>query len=259
MADPPIAAATSLCWICNQNAADSGEHKTKRSDLLAVLGKPPHGQPFYYHDLEMRNRPVQGLNAQILKSPVRICAHCNNTRTQPHDRAWERMSDQLRARRLKVGQWVRANKIFPRNTRHHMTNVQLFFLKLFGCMLAEAKANGYDVPIDLAPFSQAIMSGRPHPEVHLQFGRCDGTIGRSNLHCWRTDQGSVFGGWLYELNTIAVSVLFAEADRWEHRADLWHPKSHTSSKRIQIADFMYARRAAKDDAPADVEAQRVIP
>lgn len=100
------------------------------------------------------------------------------------------------------------------------------------------------MPIDIAPFSQAIMSGRPHREVHLQFGKCDGTVGRSNLHCWKTEHGSVLAGWLYELDTIGISVLFAQADRWEHRPDLWHPRSHTSSKRFQIADFMYAHRGA---------------
>jgi hypothetical protein len=124
-----------------------------------------------------------------------------------------------------------------------MTNVHLFFLKLFGCMLCEAKANGHELPIDIAPFRQAIISGCPHPEVHLQFGKCDGTVGRSNLHCWTTRHGSVLAGWLYELDTIAISVLFAQAKRREHRTNLWHPKSHTSSKRFQIADFMYARRA----------------
>jgi hypothetical protein len=34
-----------------------------------------------------------------------------------------------------------------------MTNVHLFFLKLFGFMLAEAKANGHDVPVDIEPLS----------------------------------------------------------------------------------------------------------
>jgi hypothetical protein len=154
------------------------------------------------------------------------------------------MSDRLRGRRLKVGEWVRANRMFPYDTRREMKGVHLFFLKLFGCMLSEVKANGHEVPIDIVPFSQAIMSGRAHPEVHLQFGRCDGTVGRSNLHCWTTQHGSVLAGWLYELDTIAVSVLFAQAERWEHRTDLWHPNSHTGSKRFQIADFMYARRAA---------------
>jgi hypothetical protein len=46
-----------------------------------------------------------------------------------------------------------------------MINVQLYFLKLFGCMLCEAKANGHDVPTDVAPFSEALMTGRPHREL----------------------------------------------------------------------------------------------
>jgi hypothetical protein len=235
-----------LCWICNRNEANSGEHKTKRSDLAAVLGAPTQDQPFYFHDLERRNKPVKSLDAKILKAPIRICELCNTTRTQPHDRAWERMSGKLRDRRLVIGQWVRCNRIFHYNTRHEMTNVHLYFLKLFGCMLCEAKANGHEVPIDIGPFSQAIMTGQPHAEVHLQFGRCDGAVGRSNLHCWTTEHGSVLAGWLYELDTIAISVLFAEAGRWGHRADLWHPRSQTSSKRFQVADFMYARRVAEE-------------
>jgi len=248
--------AKPLCWICNSNPANSGEHKTKRSDLLAVLGKPTQGVPFYYHDLDQANRPVQGLNAQILKSPVRICAECNGTRTQPHDRAWERMSDRMRAQKLRVGEWVRANRVFPYDTRKEMKNVHLFFLKLFGCMICEAKANGYEVPIDVGPFSQAIMLGNAHPEVHLQFGRHDGTIGRSNMHVWTTQpHGSVLAAWLYELDTVAVSVLFIQANRFEHRPDLWHPNSLTSTKRFQIADFMYGRRIAANDSSAETPAK----
>ena len=101
------------------------------------------------------------------------------------------MSDELRRRDLAIGRWVRANGIFRYDTRLQMINVHLFFLKLFGCMLCEFKANGYDVPIDIALFSQAIMTSRPHPEVHLQFGKCDGTVGRSNLECFESDQGGV--------------------------------------------------------------------
>jgi hypothetical protein len=56
----------------------------------------------------------------------------------------------------------------------------------------------------------------------------------------------VLAGWLYELDSVAVSVLFAQAGRWEHRADLWHPQSRANSKRFQIADFMYTRRVAAE-------------
>jgi hypothetical protein len=237
--------AAPFCWICNLNEANSGEHKTKRSDLLAVLGKPTQEEPFYYHDLHKANRPVGSLKAEILKSPVRICHYCNTTRTQPHDRAWERMSDWLRNRQqpLKVGGFVRGNRIFYCHTRKEMTNVHLFFLKLFGCMLCEAEANGHKLPIDIAPFSKAIMSSRPHPEVFLQFGKCDGAIGRSNLHGYRTEKGSVLAGWLYELDTIAVSVLFAQAGRWEPVPGVWKPGG---SNRITIADFQYKKRMAND-------------
>jgi hypothetical protein len=236
--------ANTICWICNRNEANSGEHKTKRSDLLAVLGAPTQTSPFYYSDLELLNRPVGSLDAKILKSPVRICADCNTARTQRHDFAWERVSDWLRRRhpRLKVGDRVRGNRIFRHHTCREMTNVHLFFLKLFGCMICEAKANGHEVPIDIVPFSNAIMSGRPHSEVYLQFGKCDGVIGRTDLHCWKTDRGSVLAGWLYELDTIAVSVMFAQAGRWTPSADNWHPLS--GSNRFRVVDFQYGKRAA---------------
>jgi hypothetical protein len=241
-----------MCWICNRNEANSGEHKTKRSDLLAVLGEPTQEAPFYYHDLHKANRPVKSLDAKILKSPVRICADCNTTRTQPHDRAWERMSDWLRKRQppLKVGDLVRSNRVFPYNTRKEMTNVHLFFLKLFGCMLSEAEANGNKVPIDIAPLSKAIMSSHPHSEVYLQFGKCDGTIGRKNLHCWTTQHGSVLAGWLYELDTIAVSVLFAQAWKWEPRS-VWHP---IGSNGIRTADFQYKKQVSTDGVPNEAAA-----
>lgn len=245
-------AAAPLCWICKTNKADSGEHKTKRSDLLAVLGKPSQQEPLFYHDLHKHNQPIGSLDAKILKNPIRICSHCNNARTQPHDFAWEAMSDRLRSRRLKVGEWVRCERIFPYSTKRRMIDVHLFFLKLTGCMIAEAVANGKDVPIPLDPFASAIMSGRPHREIHLQFGRHDGSIGRSNLHVWMSDPpGSVFGGWLYQLDTIAVSVIYAQSGKFEHRRDVWHPHSWTSCKRFQVADFMYGKcdKAELSDDP----------
>lgn len=248
-----------LCWICNANVANSGEHKTKRSDLLAVLGKPSQEKPFYYHDLEFPNRPVKSLDAKMLKSPIRICGECNSDRTQPHDLAWEQMSDWLRNRhpRLKVGAFVRGNKIFRHHTRKQMINVQLYFVKLFGCMLCEAEANGKKLPVDIAPFSKAILSGCAHREVYLQIGKCDGAIGRSNLHCWVTEQGSVFVAWLYELDTIAVSVLFKQRDRWGPSPDEWHPIN--GSNRFRIADFQYRKRFSNEAFLAEALDQAARP
>jgi hypothetical protein len=140
-----------------------------------------------------------------------------------------------------------------------MIAVHLYFLKLFGCMIAEAKANGHEVPIDLDAFSRAIMSGRPHLEIRLQFGRNDGAIGRSDLHCYRTDPGgAVFGGWLYQLDTIAVSVLYVQAGRFEERRDIWHPHSRTSAKRLLVADFMYRKRGQPPGAEGDEQVPMAV-
>ena len=89
-----------------------------------------------------------------------------------------------------------------------MINVHLYFLKLFGCMLVEA---GDKPLIDIAPLSDAIMNGMPHREVYLQLGRCDGEIGRSNLHCILTEHGHVMAFLLYQLDKIAISVMFAQS------------------------------------------------
>jgi hypothetical protein len=77
------AATEPLCWICEKNKADSGEHKTKRSDLLAVLGKPSQGEPFFYHDLHKRNRPVGSLERRYSS---RRCASAPTATTPARNR-----------------------------------------------------------------------------------------------------------------------------------------------------------------------------
>jgi hypothetical protein len=52
------------------------------------------------------------------------------------------------------------------------------------------------------------------------------------------------------LDTIAVGVIYAQAGRFQHRRDLWHPHSWTSRKRFQIADFMYRKRDEAELAEA---------
>ena len=73
------------CWICNNAPADSGEHKSKKSDLKAVFGEASPQRPLYLNDSKARNHKVQSLDADRLKWTSVICGYCNSTRTQPHD------------------------------------------------------------------------------------------------------------------------------------------------------------------------------
>jgi hypothetical protein len=226
-----------ICWICRENQADTGEHKTKRSDLKALLGS--HGGPFYYHDPNRANQIVQSISSRLLKSAVPICANCNNARTQPHDLAWEWMSGWLRTHSppLRVGNLVRANRIFHHDTRKQMLNVHLYFVKLFGSMICEGLQKGNKIPIDVAPFADAIMKNKPHPEVFLQFGIGSGTIGRSNLDCWiRSDGKSVIALWTYWIGSVAVNILYMQqGERWENLDLAWNP-SRRPRKRLKIID-----------------------
>src|SRR5262249_26228062 len=157
-----------VCWICRTNPATTREHLIKHSDLKALLRKDGKGK-WYWSDEKRVGKEVQSLNSTILKSPIKICEHCNSARTQPHDLAWAEMSQWLRANPLRKGQVIRPNRIFPYDTRRKMLNVHLYFLKLFGGMIGEGakkEAEGAEkIPIDIAPFADAIMQGRAHNEV----------------------------------------------------------------------------------------------
>jgi hypothetical protein len=227
------------CWICG-GGATTGEHKIKRSDMRSVLRPPTQADPLYFHDHKTENRWIGSLDAKILKSPGRICACCNNTRTQPHDRAWERMSAWLRTRTPAIapGAIVRGNRIFPYDTAGQTLNVHLFFLKQFGCLIVEG-----GISIDPAGFANAILKNRAHPHVYLKFGcapSLDGNaiVGRSDVKtATRSIDGScAFATWLYHVGDLAVNVMFAaDGEQREGLVGAWHPRFGTN--RLVIADF----------------------
>lgn len=222
------------CWICGDDAT-TREHRTKRSDLRDVFGTPLQAKPLYLHNAKTKNRPIRSLKAKVLKSPSLICANCNNTRTQPHDRAWEQMSESLRTRirANALGAVVRANKIFRYDTTREMRNVHLYFVKLFGCHILEA-----EIPIDVVTFSNAILNEKACPYVYLKFGRSPSMTGMSDIEAeMRASDGScAFATWFYLLEGLAVNVMFAaDGEKRDGLIDAWHPRGGTN--KLIVADF----------------------
>lgn len=224
------------CWICG-SPATTGEHKTKQSDLQAVFGMPSQAQPLYYHDKSIRNRPIGSYKGDFLKSPSRLCAPCNNQKTQPHDRAWARLSGRLRIRTppLRAGEIVRADRVYPLDARRDMRNVHLFFTKLTGCHLVEA-----GLKFDQAALAQSILTDKTNPYIHLKVGlsREGLPVGMSDLHAATlvTDNSLAFAVWIYSLGDLVVHVMYSIAN--EERDGLigaWHPRFGTN--RLVIADF----------------------
>ena len=224
------------CWICRVNDANAGEHMIKQSDLREIFGKPRRDQRFFFRDQEKPNREVQSLGSKMLHSPILICAHCNGTRTQPHDRAWEQMSHWLRNCQppIRVGDFGRGNRIFRHDTKRQMRNVHLYFLKQLGGLVLESKGI---IPIDVTPIADSIMTNRAHSEVYLQFGKGDGAVGRA-VECLRLETGHVLACLFYRAGILTVNVIFAQTGgNWDALSTAWH--SRRGSNRFIIADFRW--------------------
>lgn len=221
------------CWICG-DPATTGEHRTKKSDLKAVLGRSSQADPLFLSNDRRRNQRIGSLDANRLKSGGRLCATCNNARTQPHDRAWERTSDLLRARLHEMPQSrsVRVSRLVPYSTRRTLLDVHLYFVKLFGCHIRENS-----IPLDLTTFAAAILNGRAHPKVYLRFchretGGLPTSVGMTDI--W-TDQGApcAFATWFYEIDNLAINVMFAEpGEQREGLVGAWHPRLGTTKVQV---------------------------
>jgi len=230
------------CWICGAEEAATREHLAKASDLKALFGKPSQRHPLYFHASDRpgmprrRNIRVGSLKSDTLKFAHRICLTCNSARTQPYDYAWELCSGDLRAaapRLLGKGSF-RANWLFPYDTRRAMRLVHLYFTKLFGCLVIEG-----GMPIDIAPFSEAITSGRPHPHLYLAFGHLPSPVvmaGGSDVHTAQLEGKVAFATWLYHVGDLAVNVMYAlpGQDR-EGLKVAWHP--NMGAQRLRFTRF----------------------
>jgi hypothetical protein len=229
-----------ICWICNAENASSREHKIKKSDLKSSSETISQADPWYYNEFNdsenkkaIRNKCIGSLNANILKFEHYICHHCNTTRTQIHDRAWETFSSNFSSKipQLKsTTQQIRFNKIFPYNTSLNMLNVHLYFVKLFGCRIIENNLKSQKkIPIDISSFSKAILNEKPHPNLYLSFKynlNPDCIAGHSQIKAAiNRDNQFAFGIWFYDVGKLRVDVMYALSE--EKREGLktgWHPK-----------------------------------
>lgn len=226
------------CWICGERA-ESREHRTKRSDLNSLFGVPSQKQPLFFHSNYEANRVVGSLDAAKLKWPTPICSYCNNTRTQPHDMAWTKLSEALRSRQPSIspGTIIRTNRIFSVDSNSAMLNVHLFFVKLFGCYLAEG---GFTIPT--AEFASAIMNDRACPLLYIKFACASAEEGRmasaSDLCIAREAESGTarFAAWIYHVGRLKVLLMYAApGEQCDGLIGSWHPKMGTN--RLVIADL----------------------
>lgn len=153
------------CWICNADGKTS-EHIAKASDIKAIFPNVSQTNSLFFSTKLQRNVKIGSIkNSSHLKSSALICADCNNARTAPHDKAWEKLSKYLREKNppIRKGDVIKLSKVFPGSTKRSMLDVHLFFVKLFGCAIIEHSIQ----QIDISSFSKAIMYHESHPLIYL--------------------------------------------------------------------------------------------
>jgi hypothetical protein len=116
-----------------------------------------------------------------------------------------------------------------------MRNVHLYFVKAFGCLVIEG-----GIALDISSFSQAILEGRPHPNLYIRFGRSPDmpvvVAGGSDVHADLVDGQVVAASWLYQVGDLTVNVMYAAEGEPRQGLELaWHPKF--GSKRANYAAF----------------------
>ena len=99
------AVAPVRCWICGATA-DSSEHSLKKADIERGYGKGSYrgpSAPLHVKGGQITGLPLQGPNSRRIKYRELLCQHCNTTRTQPFDYAYDRF---IRCRLVDAGQTV---------------------------------------------------------------------------------------------------------------------------------------------------------
>lgn len=147
------------CWWCG-SPADSREHKLKKSDLVREFGRPFSERPLRVR--EGREETIQGPGSDLVKFSATLCAPCNNARSQPFDRAYDRFAAYLveRGRHILASRLIDLRAIYGHDWEKESCNLFRYLVKHIGCRLAD---NDVEVPGSLRCF----LDGGPKPDADL--------------------------------------------------------------------------------------------
>lgn len=231
---PRMSSAAPKCWICG-DVATTREHRMLRAAARIILGgDPAPGKHWFLHEDDKDNQPLQSTDSKLLKPNFDLCAYCNNTRTQPHDRALEQFVREM-VRRYPdplPGIAIQPRNLYPKNVAEWMLRLHLYYVKKLGCAVVEAiNAGKPPIAVDLSPAAHAIRTERAFPDLYLRFGcrqlawppiaraKIDGMNDNATSKCIWLDWCDYYGPY-------AIHVIYAAnaAKRHPLLAGAWHPR-----------------------------------
>lgn len=133
------------CPMCG-TIADSREHKFKRSDLFRLIGASSPGQGVFVGQRGFQ--PLQGPGSKLMKFGKVLCQDCNTTRSQPYDRAYERLSSWLAKEDEKFlsRSEIDFEEIYGKTFEAEVSNLLRYFVKHLACRIVD---EDFDVPTQL--------------------------------------------------------------------------------------------------------------
>ena len=129
-----------LCWWCG-NAADSGEHKYKKADLVREFGKGPYKDANeLVRGIEGQLRRIQGPNSKEAKFENNLCQTCNNEKSQPFDTTYDEFAEYIRRNEQNIiaTRQFKFSEIFGGDWKDYRLNLLRYYVKHICCRLAAA-------------------------------------------------------------------------------------------------------------------------
>lgn len=156
-----------LCWWCGA-AADSREHKFKKSELILNHGAGPWvgEDAVVWGNFEGSDRAVQGPNSTLTKFPANLCQNCNNSRSQPFDLAYDTFITYMAGNSKTVGRdlKLRFSDIYGSAWEAGRTNLVKYWVKHICC-----RADDHDmrIPDALRHWLSDPAATGPPPHAHM--------------------------------------------------------------------------------------------
>lgn len=180
-----------ICWICGADA-DSAEHRFKKADLVRAHGRGPYvGPSALAHIRAGVESLVRGPGSQSLKYLPSLCKRCNNTYTQPFDRAYDALISWVMANEDVVlrRRFIDFEEVYGVRWKDSQRDLFKYFAKSFGCRLVDACAV---VPTDIVELlGQTALRTRLRLTVAVNEdillmprGDRNGFIGKGELFAW---------------------------------------------------------------------------
>lgn len=117
------------CWWCG-GKGDTREHRIKRTDIIREYGVGIDPDNLMIHGLRAKAQ-LRGPDSASYKFRSRICANCNNNRSQPFDRAEEVFATYFRAHEEEIVRSKRLSMaaIFSADLAAREENLRRYFVK----------------------------------------------------------------------------------------------------------------------------------